>query len=301
MKSWHKYLVYVSLVFLAAALYRANFLYVPQIFSGFGLAASFLFLFAGFILNAISWKQMLQVSDYAIRLDECIAGFRLSIFGKYIPGKIWTVMGRAAYISEKNQYPLAELSAVSLNTQFIAIWLGLIFGMIGIFALKGWHLWSWMILCTWVVLTVVIFSRFIPEKAEQAVRKILRKDITIPKLSVSSTIAVMPWFIGYWTLWSIGFYCFVASLTEASVLWTIGLGFPLAGTLGIITFISPGGLGTREAIMAGYLTLAGIPLMDATTVAVASRFWFLSGEIFIFLIGWIIHRLAERHGNRSHG
>jgi uncharacterized membrane protein YbhN (UPF0104 family) len=76
--------------------------------------------------------------------------------------------------------------------------------------------------------------------------------------------------------------------------WGVGFGFPLAGTLGIMTLISPGGLGTREAVLVGYLNLAGIPVVDATTIAVASRLWFLGGEIFIFILGWISHkRLPE--------
>jgi len=294
MKSWYKYLVYASLVFLVVALYKANFLAIPRIFSVVGLVTSFLFLFAGFIFNAISWKQMLQASNYAVPLGDCVAGFGLSIFGKYIPGKIWMIVGRAAYVSEKNQYSLGELSAVSLNTQFIAIWFGLFFGMIGLFLLRGWHLWSWMILFTWVVLTVAIFSRFIHEKAERLIRKLLRKEITIPKLSASSTLSVMPWFAGYWTLWSIGFYIFAGSLTETGLPWTVGLGFPLAGTLGIMTFMSPGGLGTREAVLVGYFSLAGMPLVEAATVAVASRLWFLGGELFIFLLGWTTYRRMKK-------
>ena len=100
----------------------------------------------------------------------------------------------------------------------------------------------------------------------------------------------MPWFVVYWALWSIGFCLLVASLINIDVSWSVGFGFPLAATLGIITFISPGGLGTREAIMVGYLTLAGVPLVDATSVAVASRLWFLGGEVFIFLVGWAVHK-----------
>jgi hypothetical protein len=46
--------------------------------------------------------------------------------------------------------------------------------------------------------------------------------------------------------------------------------------------------------MAGYLTIAGIPLVDAATVAVASRFWFLSGEVFIFLLGWITSKRMQK-------
>ena len=291
MKSWFKCLIYISLVFLAIALYKSNYLKVPHIFSSSALTASFLLLFAGFLANAISWKHVLKESNYDIDLGVCIAGLGLSIFSKYIPGKIWMIVGPAAYISDKYHYPLGTLSVISLNAQFIVIWSGLVFGMIGMYLLGvGWHLWGWLILSLWLVLTVVIFSKLVHAKAEHAIRIILRKDITFPNLTIKSTIAVMPWFVCNWAFWSIGFYMLVTSLIEAYVPWSVGFGFPLAATLGILTFISPGGLGTREALMIGYLTLADIHLVDATTVAVASRLWFLVGEIFIFIFGWAAHR-----------
>jgi hypothetical protein len=46
--------------------------------------------------------------------------------------------------------------------------------------------------------------------------------------------------------------------------------------------------------MVGYLALAGLPVADATTVAVASRLWFIVGEVFIFIVGWITHRQLHK-------
>jgi len=91
-------------------------------------------------------------------------------------------------------------------------------------------------------------------------------------------------------LWSMGFYTLVVSLTAIDVPWSVGLGFPLAATLGIMALITPGGIGAREGVMVGYLSSAGIPIAEATTIAVASRLWFLAGELFIFIAGWIAHK-----------
>jgi glycosyltransferase 2 family protein len=292
-KSWYKYFVYLSLLFLAVALYNADYLKIPQLFSLPILVLSFIFLFAGFINSAISWKQILNKSRYSIRLGECIAGTGLSIFGKYIPGKIWMVMGRAAYITKKNQLPLGILSAISLKAQLIALWTGLIFGMVGLFLLDGLHLWAWLILCLWVCFTVVIFSQFIHAKGEHLLRILFKKDIKVPKLTFKSIISLTPWFFLNWALWSIGFYALVASITANDVPWSVGLGFPLAATLGIMSLITPGGIGAREGLIVGYLGLAGLSIADAATIAVASRLWFLLGELFIFIAGWIAHKRSN--------
>jgi len=57
-----------------------------------------------------------------------------------------------------------------------------------------------------------------------------------------------------------------------------------------MAFIAPGGLGVREGVMVGYLTLAGLPIAEAVTIAGASRLWFLVGEAFIFTVGWLADR-----------
>ena len=80
------------------------------------------------------------------------------------------------------------------------------------------------------------------------------------------------------------------SLTAIDIPWSVGFGFPLACTLGIMTVITPGGLGTREGVIFGYLTFVGMPTAEATAIAISSRLWFLGGEVFIFIIGWIVHR-----------
>ena len=46
MRYWYKYLVYISLIFLAITLYKANFLKIPQVFSVPSFIISFILLFA---------------------------------------------------------------------------------------------------------------------------------------------------------------------------------------------------------------------------------------------------------------
>jgi len=291
MKIRNKYLVYLSLAFLAVALYKADYLKVPQISSYSFFMASFLFLFGGFISSAVSWKQIVKKSDYRVVLSECLAGMGLSVFGKYIPGKIWTIVGRAAYIAEKNHYPLVKLSAISLDAQFIELWFGLILGAIGLFLLGGLYLWGWLILFLWLGLTMAIFNAVVRRSAERLVKALLRKTVQLPKVTPNYVFAVMPWFVAKWVFWSIGFYMLVTSLTTTDIPWSVGLGFPLSATLGIMAFIVPGGLGVREGVMVGYLHFAGLPVTEAVTIAGTSRLWFLVGEVFSFSVGWTSNRI----------
>lgn len=286
MISWHKYFVYLSLFFLTVFLFKADYLKIPAVISPQFLTPSFLFLFAGFIGNAFSWNRLLKASNNPVAIKVCISSVGLSIFGKYIPGKFWLIMGRAAHIAENSDYSLGRVSALSLNAQLISLWFGLVLGTFGLFILGGLYLWGWVILVLWLVLTAVVFSSFFNNAGEKFLSFILKKEIAIPKLTLMETITVAPWFAISWLLWAAGFYFFVCALSPSGIPISVGLGFPLAGTLGIMAFFAPGGLGAREGVAAAYLCLAGLDLQEATTIAVASRAWFLSGEAFIFLLGW---------------
>ena len=80
------------------------------------------------------------------------------------------------------------------------------------------------------------------------------------------------------------------SFFDQKIPFSVGLGFPFAGILGILAFFAPGGLGVREGILVGYLKLAGFATADAVTVSVASRLWVLIGEAFIFLVGFVLDK-----------
>lgn len=292
MKPWFKYSVYVSLLFLFIGLNQADYLVVPEIYSIFDLIVSFILLFGCFIGGAICWREVLRKNQYYIQVRECLASVGLTVFAKYLPGKVLTIIGRAVYIGEKNSIPVHKLSSISLDVQLITLWLGLIFGALGIFLLGGVRIWGWLILLLWVGLTATIFCELPRSSAEYLIEKFLKKTVTLPRLGTKSIFAVLPWFFIYWTLSSLSFYMLVNSLTSIDVPLSVGLGFPLAGSIGVMAFIVPGGLGVREGALIAYLSLAGLSIPVATTISISSRLWYLTGEVFIFFVGWIANNIS---------
>lgn len=285
MKPWFNYLVYISLACLAFALYRAEYLTVPHVYSGSAIAGSFVFLFAGFIADALSWRHLIRRSSYNVTRRECFAAVGLSTFGKYVPGKIWTIVGRAAYVAERHAAPLAVMSSISLTWQFVMLWLGLLFGAAGLFLVRGMDIWGLPVLFLWLGLTVLSFTNIAQHSTKHLMKRLLKRDFVIPDLSVPRTLASLPWFAVTLVLLSAGFYLLVLGLVSTDVPLSVGLGFPLSIVLGTMAVLIPGGVGVREGLMVGYLKLAGIPLPDAVTISVAARLWYLVGETFMFVVG----------------
>jgi hypothetical protein len=289
-RNWYHWFVYASLLFVAVALYRFDYLALPRFVSHGTLLVSVILLIAGFLCTAAGWGQALAKAGYPVRFGEALAALGLSIFGNYMPGKVWLIVGRAGYVARRRGYPLGKLTVASLNAQLISLWTGLVVGAVGLLLLDGFRLWGPLVLAMFIALSLVIFSGVVHRFMERILGAILRRPLVIPLLELRQTWQVMPWFILGWLVWALAFALFVDSASTREMVLLDGLGFPLATTIGILAIFSPGGLGAREAVLAGYLVLAGATGTEAATVAVAARLWYLLGEVALFAVGWLMHR-----------
>jgi hypothetical protein len=290
MRHLFKWLVYGSLPFLAWYLIREDLLTVPRVHSLPALLASLAFLAAGFLAGPLAWRAILSKSGYPTSVNECTASMGLSIFGKYIPGKLWVVLGRAAYVADRRGFPLTAVSTVSLNDQFLALWVGLVLGGAGLLWTGGLELYGGLVLLSWLLLSVLIFSPWLHRIAERLLGAVLRTDVKLPALGLRPAMQVLPWFLCCWLSWSVGFYLLARALVRGEAGPAIGLMFPLAVTMGIMAVLVPGGLGVREGVLAACLVMADLEVAQATTVALASRLWFVCGEVGLFGLGLLADR-----------
>jgi glycosyltransferase 2 family protein len=299
MKKWFNYFVYVSIVSLLIALITADYIIIPKVHNYNLLVLSVLFVCFGFFLDSLAWKKTLHVYGYKnVKTKQAVSSMGLSIFGKYIPGKIWLIMGRSAYLAKIYNINEKDTTSISLNAQFISLWVGLLIGVVGFIFIGTKLLWAALTLLLWVVLSLILFSRVFHNLTTFLIGKILKKTIVIPSLSVKKVFEVMPWFILNWILWCAGFYFLAQSLSPTFVSPFSGFLFALAGTLGLLAVFAPGGLGIREGIIVTMLIMAGLNEELAISISVASRLWFLIGEMFIFVLALILKTLHERENKK---
>ncbi|MDX1779531.1 MAG: lysylphosphatidylglycerol synthase domain-containing protein, partial [Thermodesulfobacteriota bacterium] len=71
------------------------------------LILSFPVLFVFFFLRVYAWQAILKKMQIALPLSKCLKVSFLSMMGKYLPGKVWTVLGKV-YLSDKEGAPKAE-------------------------------------------------------------------------------------------------------------------------------------------------------------------------------------------------
>ena len=293
MKNWIQYLIYISILFLLIYLKQHRYIDIPRINSYGYLGFSIILLFVGFISTSLTWTAVLRKSKIYIDYKQSISSVGLYIFAKYIPGKVWVILGKSGYVAKKSKISIHSLSTVALNEQFLLLWTGLTIGAFGLFLIKGLNVWGGSVALCWLILTAVIFTNIFHDFTNILLIKLGKTNINIPKLSFLDVVRVIPWFILTWISWCFAFYFFARSIAGYDVPLSIGPGFALGTTLGVMSLFTPGGLGVREGILTVYLLLAGIDTQDAATIAIASRIWFLVGECLIFCLGILLDRLAK--------
>ncbi len=117
MKRIFNIVLLASFIFLIIFLVKQEYI-IPRIEHPWYMVISFLLLFAGFYVSTNSWKTALASHGIKCSGQEALISHGQSVFAKYIPGKIWVILGRAGYISNDRK-ELKERAFVSLKEQLI--------------------------------------------------------------------------------------------------------------------------------------------------------------------------------------
>lgn len=287
-------LLYISLVFLIVYLVKFDYLEISKVsIQPLIIVLSIILLWLGFIFSTFSWGYALKLHSISIRYKSAIVSHGLSVFAKYIPGKLWVILGRAAYIARNNDIPVSQLSYISLKEQLLYILLGLLIAIVPTWIYFNQEYWVVIILLTISGLVFVLFVKKIHDLFNRILSKILKKEIDLPFLSFKLSVKLSTRIIIYWAAWTFGFYFFMLSVSPEIKFYHAYV-FPLAVCYGVLAIFLPGGIGVREGIITAYLTALGLELELAITISALSRLWFITGEVFIFLMAIILKKSNDQ-------
>lgn len=285
MKKLFNILIFVSFIFLFIYLIRQD-LIIPEIPSLSWLIISVLFVFTGFYSSTISWQVALKSHGIKISHQAAIVSHGQAIFAKYIPGKIWVILGRAGYIA-KDKAEMKSLSFISMKEQLIYIWAGMVISAIPTFIFYKFEWISILLIAIIITLSLILFSAPFHRLLLNFLKKIFKKELELPVISFRKSLPIILSTSMIWFFWTLGFYLFMMAFSM-DLLPVMAFAFPLSVCFGVLAIILPGGLGVREGIIVGYLTLAGLDIETATTISFMNRLWFIAGEVFIFLLSLLI-------------
>jgi len=242
------------------------------------LPALLLQVFAS-LLFILAWQVLLSTQKRVrFGFGECGGHIGVTLLGKYLPGKIWGLLGRTFLLGKRG---LSNSEAVSLllADQFLTFYTGIAIGTVALLAVFYWQAAAFTLLLA--ALSLLPVSRYYSDIINwllahfKFVLRKLDKDIDISALiirrqafSLSFLVYTIHWLCTAGVLCLLFYPLISAQLFSNSML--IVAAIPLAMLSGFLAVWAPGGIGVREGVIVAILALQ-LPLDLGATIAISYR------------------------------
>jgi len=266
--------------------------------------------FMGFMLQELSygliWQAILARLGHRLDLRLCLRIYLASEFVRYIPGNVWHVLTRILWVGKYGvSRPIAFASmTIELITKLAAG--ALVFAV----SLLFWHdlgvgainqvstinqapmvviVGMAMILA----LLVVLYPRVLNWLLNLALRLLKRDPVILTLRYVDILLITLAWSVS-WLVAGGAFYVLLLALWPGTPLVAlpicIGI-YAIAWDIGFVSFITPSGLGFREAAIVGLFALAlPLPAGLGTIMAFLSRLVSTLAELICVGVAYMVSR-----------
>ncbi|MFH1038193.1 MAG: radical SAM protein [PVC group bacterium] len=248
------------------------------------LGSSLLLLITCALLVATGWNMILKIMGQQVPHPNTLRIFFLSELGKYVPGKIWTIMSRML-LAQKEGVPKV-VTAASIGTQLI---IQVISGLLAVLVtLPFWQEKEvpsrmYYIFFLLPVGLICLHPRVFNPVLSWIIAKF--KKVTIKTdLKYSQILLLVLYWAFLWGIKGMAAYMLIQAvyhqhLPPHALINTVGL-VSLAWVVGTLSFIAPAGLGITEVVMVYLLgALLSIDVGIATAIALLNRVWGIMAEL----------------------
>lgn len=285
-------LVLVAIVILIVFfIFYKLFGYIKQVdfkslkFNFYFLAISFLMIPVWYFFMCLSFKRILKSLGHDVDLYTLMRIIGISMFGKYIPGKLWFTVGRIALLERVGVPKKKSFTAVVLET-YLLLLTGAFFFLVSI--IKS----NQNILYTFLFLTLFLFFIFLSlpvvfTKIINLLLKFLKKEKFDFVIGIDEYIFIIFLYFLVWIFSGIEFYLLIYSFTLKNYDF-IGLlsVYPSSWVVGFLSLLMPAGIGVREGMI--FFLMKGYTGAEIAAVgSLLSRIQVTLGEILylFFFIG----------------
>ena len=242
--------------------------------------------FLGFMLQELSygliWRAILARLGSHLGLRTCLRIYLASEFVRYIPGNVWHVLTRILWVSKYGvSRPVAFASmAIELITKLAA---GLLVFSISLLFWQDFGKVSSLLqgslldilgIASIIALFIGLHPRILNGVLNWALCRLKREPIELTLHYGDILFITLAWCVS-WIVAGTAFYILLLALWPAApiVAWPICIGiYAIAWDIGFVSFITPSGLGVREAAIVALFALAlPLPTGLATIMALLSR------------------------------
>ena len=249
------------------------------------LILSFVILMIYSVLVIYGWQTILKKIFVKVSFLKLMKVKAIAELGRYIPGMVWHVAGRI-YYGKKAGIPYVKTGlsfALEMGINTIS---GLFIFIFSIpFFLKTDIFVKLLPLFVFIPIGLILMHPKIVNKALNFGLRILKKPKVKIKMRYVDLLKLVLLYSLFWLIMGLGFYLLINSvypLAFSKILVVAGI-YSVAWVAGFLFIIAPSGIGVREGIIAGLLSIF-MPLPIAIIISIIARIWTTVGEALLALV-----------------
>lgn len=242
------------------------------------LAASAVAFWADFVILIALWRVFLStISNKKLSLITSYQISALSNLGKYVPGKVWAVLGIVYFLKRRGYSATEAVAATGLHQAYTVV-----AGLLFVSAVLGSEIWGRLplvsVLAGLGLAVVVIYPPVFSCLFNRALALFKREPLPYT-ISFGRAFLLLLAYVGAWILYGASFWCMLKGIgIDNPPFWSMAAASSAAYLLGFLALFAPGGLGVREGILLVLIT-PHIPAGLAATVTVIARVWITIVEL----------------------
>ena len=236
------------------------------------LLVSYLFLLSALLVTTAGWRIILKSLGEGLGYGKAVRLMCLPALVKFIPGKIAFVFSRI-YLCGKEGIGRKKAAVSFVFEMTFALLSGLLVFLISLIFWRNANIEILPI----IVLVFLGFIFLCPNLFNGIINfglRILKREEADFRIPYRKVLLILFVFMINWVLQGTAFFFLAKSLflIDSSLYFVILGIYPLAWTLGFLTFLTPAGLGVREGILVFLLSFY-LPLPAAIIISLVSRLW----------------------------
>lgn len=246
--------------------------------SWLSIVVSFTVLMLGMAAGTMSWISLLNGLGPRVTVPRAAQVMLVGQLGKYVPGSVWSYL---LQMELGRQYGISRprVLITSLYVAGIGVVSSLVLGGLALPTVLRGHrelLWLFPLL---PIGLVCLHPRVMTAIAD-LVLKVFRRPPLDHIVSLSAVIRALLWSVVSYLFYGVHLWLLVNSLVDPSVRSLVLLtgAMSLGFSAGLFAFIFPSGVGVREAVLIGAMTVL-VTVPQATALSVVSRVMFTVADL----------------------
>lgn len=260
------------------------------------VAGSFLILLVGLLMNALSWTTILNGLGHPMPVARGAQIMLVGQLGKYVPGSVWAYVLQME-LGRQHGVARARVLVTSLYAAGIGVVSSLVLGAFALPQIAQGHpelLWLFALLPLGLVCLHPAVMTFFANLA----LRVFRREPLDHRVRFGSIAAAVGFSLASYVLYGVHLWLLSNGDVPFTEVLLMSAALSLGFTAGLFAFILPSGVGVREAILIGLLTLI-MPVGEASAISLISRGMFTAGDLITAGGAAAVATLMRRRLHRS--